>query len=62
MIERPTAVTVIGWFWRIGGLLGMALALPFALWGKDLFGQYWTDALLRLNSSILFLWLSLIHI
>ena len=34
----------------------MALALPFALWGKDLFGQYWTDALLRLNSSILFLW------
>lgn len=56
MRERPTAVTVIGWFWRVGCALGMVLALPYALWGQDLFGEYWPDALLRLNSTVLFLW------
>ena len=54
MKERPTAVTVLGWYWRLGGILGMVLALPFSLWGKDLFGQYWIDAYLRLPSSVLF--------
>jgi hypothetical protein len=37
MNKRPTAVTVIGWFWRVGGILGMAFALPLAHWGKDLY-------------------------
>ena len=56
MTKRPTAVTVIGWFWRVGGVVGMILALPFALWGPDLWGQYWPDALLQLSSTVLFLW------
>ena len=56
MKERPTAVTVIGWFWRVGGVLGMVFALPLALWGKDLYGQYWVDALSRLSPMVLFLW------
>ena len=55
MTKRPTAVTVIGWYWRVGGVLGMVFSLPFALWGQDLFGQYWVDALLRLSSTVLFL-------
>ena len=33
----------------------MVLALPLALWGKDLFGQYWIDPYLPLPSSVLFL-------
>jgi hypothetical protein len=56
MTKRPTAVTVIGWLWRVGGILGMILALPFALWGQDLFGDYWTGTLLRLSPTFLFLW------
>ena len=56
MTDRPTAVTVIGWFWRVGGALGMVLALPLAIWGQELYGQYWTDTLLRLSTTVLFLW------
>jgi hypothetical protein len=54
MTRRPTAVTVIGWFWRLGGVIGMVLALPIALWGRELFREYWVDALLRLNPLVLF--------
>ena len=56
MSKRPTAVTVIGWFWRVGGVVGMVLALPLALWGQDLFGRYWASALLWLSPTVLFLW------
>lgn len=56
MTKRPKAVTVIGWFWRVGGVFGMVVALPFALWGRDLMGEYWADALLRLSPTVLFLW------
>jgi hypothetical protein len=56
MTQRPTAVTVIGWFWRVGGILGMVVALPLALWGQELFRKYWTDALLGLSPTVLFLW------
>ena len=56
MKERPTAVMVIGWFWRVGGILGMIFALPFALWGQEWFSEYWAGALLRLSSTVLFLW------
>ena len=56
MTKRPTSVTVIGWFWRVGGVFGMVVALPFALWGRDLFDEYWADALLRLSPTVLFLW------
>lgn len=56
LTRRPTAVTVIGWFWRVLGALGMVLAVPYALWGKDLFGEFWPEALMRLNSTVLFLW------
>lgn len=59
MTERPTAVTVIGWFWRVGGVIGMVVALPFALWGQDLFGVYWADLPLRLSPTVLFLWMFL---
>jgi len=59
MTERPTAVTVIGWLWRVGGVLGMVFALPFALWGQDLFREYWADALLGLSPTVLFLWMFL---
>ena len=33
----------------------MVFALPFALWGEDLYGQYWVDALLRFGVTVLFL-------
>ncbi len=33
----------------------MVFALPFALWGKDLYGQYWVDALSQLSPTVLFL-------
>jgi len=56
MTKRPKAVTVIGWFLRVGGIIGMIWALPFALWGQDLYGDYWVDALRRLSPTVLFLW------
>jgi hypothetical protein len=56
MVIRPKAVTVIGWLWRVCGVIGMVVALPFARWGKYLFGDYWADFLLRLNPTVLFLW------
>jgi hypothetical protein len=56
MTERPTAATVIGWFFRVGGILGMVFSLPLALWGRDLFADYWADALLGLSSTVLFFW------
>jgi len=56
MSRRPTAVTAVGWFWRVGGVVGMVLALPMALWGQDLFGRYWTGPLLWLSPMVLFLW------
>ena len=34
----------------------MAWALPFALWGQDLYGDYWVEALRRLSPTVLFLW------
>ena len=34
----------------------MVAALPFALWGQDLFEEYWPGALLRLSPTVLFLW------
>jgi len=55
MTERPAAVTVIGWLWRVGGVIGMIAALPFALWGQELLREYWGDALLRLGATVLFL-------
>jgi len=33
----------------------MVFSLPLTLWGKDLYGQYWVDALSRLNPTVLFL-------
>jgi len=57
MNKRPTAVTVIGWFWRVGGVVGMVLALPLAIWYQDLFGKYAVEAALRLSSTVLFLWM-----
>lgn len=59
MTNRPTAVPVIGWFWRVGGILGMVVALPLALRGQDLFGQYWANTLLGLSPTVLFLWMFL---
>ena len=54
--ERPTAVSVIGWFWRVAGAIGMIAAIPYALWGQDIFVEYWADALLRLSPTFLFFW------
>ena len=56
MAQRPTSVTVIGWFWRVGGVVGMLIALPFALWGQDLFREVWVDWLLNLSPTVLFLY------
>ncbi len=33
----------------------MVFALPLTIWGEDLFGQYWANALLGLNPRVLFL-------
>ena len=33
----------------------MVLALPYAIWGKELYGQYWVEALHRLSTPALFL-------
>jgi len=59
MADRPTAVKVIGWFLRIGGVLGMVLALPYALWGQELFAEYWAGFFLRLSPLVLFFWVFL---
>ena len=59
MNKRPTAVTVIGWFWKVGGVLGMVLALPLAIWYQDVFGKYAVEAALRLGTTVLFLWMFL---
>jgi len=56
VVRRPTAVTMFGWFFKAGGALGMVLALPLAIWGRDLFVDYWAEPLQRLNSLSLFLW------
>jgi hypothetical protein len=58
MTNRPKAVTVIGWFWRVCGALGLVFSLPYALWGRDLWGQYWPDSLLGLSTTVLFLWMA----
>ena len=54
MTNRPTAVTVIGWFWKAGGVIGMVSSLPIALWGRGWFQAYWSDFLLGLSPSLLF--------
>jgi hypothetical protein len=59
MTERPKAVTVIGWFWVVGGALGMVLALPYALWGRELIREYSVDAVLAMSSAAFFLWVFL---
>ncbi len=55
MTNRPTAVTAIGWFWKVGGVVGMVCALPIALWGKAWLERYWSDFLLGLNPFLIFL-------
>ena len=57
MNKRPRAVTVIGWFWRVGGVVGMVLALPLAIWYQEVFGKYAVEAALRLSSTVLILWM-----
>ena len=56
MTERPTSVTFFGWFFRLGGIVGMVFALPFALWGRELLGEYWAESLHRVSPAILFLY------
>ena len=56
MTETPTVVTYIGWFWRVGSVAGLVVALPTAYWGKDLIEAYGTPALLGLSPLALFLW------
>jgi hypothetical protein len=34
----------------------MVIALPFALWGQNLFRDVWVDWLLNLSPTVLFLW------
>ena len=57
MNKRPRAVTFIGWFWRVGGIAGMVLALPLTIWYQDILGDYAVEATLRLSSTVLFLWM-----
>jgi hypothetical protein len=57
--KRPTAVTVIGWYWRVGGILGMVASLPLALWGEDFFGELSWNPYLGIPRTILFLWVFL---
>lgn len=56
MTERPTSVTFFGWFFRLGGIVGMVFALPFALWGQELLGEHWADSLHRVSPTVLFLY------
>jgi len=53
MSERPKAVTVIGWYWRVGGVVGMVLSIPLAIVGADLWGEYYPNWYSALPSSIL---------
>ena len=34
----------------------MVFALPYAIWGQDLFSQYWPNALVGISPTVLFLW------
>jgi len=52
MTERPTAVTVIGWYLRVGGVVGMVLSIPLAIVGPELWGDFYPDAWLELPSSV----------
>ncbi len=47
-------MTVIGWYWKAGGVLGMIVALPYSLAGPDLLGDYWGRALRVLGSPSVF--------
>lgn len=40
MTSRPRAVTVVGWLFRVGGIVGMVFAIPYALWGPEWFGGH----------------------
>ena len=53
-MDRPTAVTVIGWYWKGGGILGMIGALPYSLAAPDLLGDYWGRPLRALGAPSLF--------
>jgi len=50
MNERPTAVTVFGWYWRVGGVVGMVLSIPLAIVGADWAPDYYPYAFLALPS------------
>jgi hypothetical protein len=39
MVKRPTAVSVFGWFWLVGGIVAIALSWPLAHHGKQWFGD-----------------------
>jgi hypothetical protein len=54
--QAPTSVRVIGWFWRVGGIGGMVLALPLALKGGEWWGSYWADSIRTLSPGVLFVW------
>jgi hypothetical protein len=56
MTKRPRAVTVIGWFWRVGGILGLISALPFAFLGMEWFGDLASGPFWQLPPSLLFLY------
>jgi len=56
MTERPTAVTVFGWFWRAGGILGMIVAWPLALRGPEWIGDIAKGPFWQLPPILLFLY------
>ena len=56
MTERPTAVTVFGWFWRVGGIMGMIFAWPLAIRGREWLGDLATGPFWQLPPILLFLY------
>lgn len=56
MTKRPTAITVIGWYWRVGGILGIGLSLPLALWGAELFEELYPGIYMGLPKAVIFVW------
>ena len=55
MTDRPTALSVVGWYAKGAGILGMIAALPYSLFGPDLLGDYWSGPLLRFGPVSLFI-------
>lgn len=55
-MKRPAAVTFFGWFWTVGGLLGMVASWPLAQDGADWVGSFSPGPFWQMPSTFVFLY------